>query len=220
MGGDRVAGSVSKASRAVRPRRLAQISVSRANSDDLQGLSCMTDIPPKGRDPRRSQDSKTRGRKFTKTTLVAAMIALMATTTFASDRPFPLSQTQQHPPALYLDSLAARFTICGETLRVNCVVDGDTFWHLRVKIRIADIDAPELSPPRCEAERIKGEAAKRRLLTLLNAGPFSLVVADRDEDRFGRKLRVVMRIGHSLGSTLVAEGLARPWGGPRRSWCD
>jgi endonuclease YncB( thermonuclease family) len=67
---------------------------------------------------------------------------------------------------------------------------------------------------------MKGEAARRRLLDLLNAGAFSLVAADRDEDRFGRKLRVVRRAGHSLGATLIAEGLARPWGGPRRNWCD
>ena len=118
------------------------------------------------------------------------------------------------------DTLSARFGLCHSGGGTDCVVDGDTFWHLRVKIRIADIDAPELSPPHCETERMKGEAAKRRLLDLLNAGPFSLVAADRDEDRLGCKLRVVRRAGHSLGATLIAEGLARPWGGPRRNWCD
>jgi endonuclease YncB( thermonuclease family) len=87
--------------------------------------------------------------------------------------------------------------MCGERRRVNCVVDGDTFWFRREKIRIADIDAPELSPPRCEAERRRGEAAKQRLLSLLNAGPFSLSAAADDLDRYGRKLRVVTRNGHS-----------------------
>lgn len=51
------------------------------------------------------------------------------------------------------DILSALFPICGDGPRVTCVVDGDTFWHQGVKIRIADIDTPELSPPRCEAER-------------------------------------------------------------------
>ncbi|MDP2118293.1 MAG: hypothetical protein Q8K28_00160, partial [Hoeflea sp.] len=55
------------------------------------------------------------------------------------------------------DSLTAEFTICGERRRVSCVVDGDTFWFERQKIRIADIDAPELSPPQCAYEREKGE---------------------------------------------------------------
>jgi endonuclease YncB( thermonuclease family) len=39
------------------------------------------------------------------------------------------------------------------------VVDGDTFWFRGEKIRIADIDTPELSPPRCERERERGLAA-------------------------------------------------------------
>jgi endonuclease YncB( thermonuclease family) len=118
------------------------------------------------------------------------------------------------------DRLSATFPFCGEGRRITCVVDGDTFWLSRVKIRIADIDTPELSPPRCEAERIKGEAAKSRLRDLLNAGPFSLVAGWRDEDRYGRKLRSVTRNGRSIGEILVAEGLARRWDGARHPWCN
>ncbi|WP_256119367.1 thermonuclease family protein [Shinella lacus] len=118
------------------------------------------------------------------------------------------------------DRLSATFTLCGESRRVNCVVDGDTFWFERQKIRIADIDAPELSPPRCAFERDKGEAAKHRLLALLNAGPFSLAKNGRDEDRYGRKLRDVLRDGRSIGQQLVGEGLARTWDGSRRPWCQ
>ncbi|RWB93469.1 MAG: thermonuclease family protein [Mesorhizobium sp.] len=118
------------------------------------------------------------------------------------------------------DLLSASFPICGDGPRVTCVVDGDTFWHQGVKIRIADIDTPELTPPRCEAERTKGETAKRRLRELLNAGKFSLVAGWRDEDQHGRKLRTVTRNGRSIGETLIAEGLARRWDGGRRNWCD
>lgn len=117
------------------------------------------------------------------------------------------------------DSLSAAFSICGDSSRMNCVVDGDTLWFRGEKIRIADIDTPELSPPRCQAERMRGEAAKARLLTLLNAGKFSLVAGRRDEDRFGRKLRVITRAGRSLGDTLINEGLARRWDGARHGWC-
>ncbi|WP_193559553.1 thermonuclease family protein [Rhizobium rhizogenes] len=117
------------------------------------------------------------------------------------------------------DSLSEAFSICGGGRHVNCVVDGDTFWFKGEKIRIADIDTPELSPPRCEAERIKGEAAKARLLALLNAGRFSLSAGLRDEDKYGRKLRTVTRAGRSLGDTLVDEGLARNWDGARHGWC-
>lgn len=117
------------------------------------------------------------------------------------------------------DSLSAAFLICGADRHVNCVVHGDTFWFGGEKIRIADIDTPELSPPRCEAERIKGEAAKARLLALLNGGKFSLSAGPRDEDKYGRKLRTVTRAGRSLGETLVDEGLARRWDGARHGWC-
>ncbi|THK33907.1 thermonuclease family protein [Ensifer sp. MPMI2T] len=118
------------------------------------------------------------------------------------------------------DSLSAAFSICGDSHRANCVVDGDTFWFNGQKIRIADIDTPELSQPSCEAEQAKGEAAKSRLLVLLNAGKFSLVAGSRDEDKYGRKLRTLTRAGRSLGDKLIEEGLARRWHGGRHGWCD
>lgn len=108
------------------------------------------------------------------------------------------------------------FPICGEGRRVTCVVDGDTFWLDRVKYRIADIDAPEVSNPRCNAEARTGQAATRRLAELLNAGPFQLEA--RGTDRYGRTLAVVSRSGYSFGTQLVREGLARNWG-DRRGWC-
>jgi endonuclease YncB( thermonuclease family) len=64
-----------------------------------------------------------------------------------------------------------------------------------------------------------GERAKGRLLELINAGPFELVRYDRDEDQYGRKLRIIKRDGRSIGDTLIVEGLARRWDGARRSWC-
>ena len=122
-------------------------------------------------------------------------------------------------PVAMSDGHSARFSICRGSPRTNCVVDGDTFWFRGQKIRIADIDTPELSP-RCPREAKLGEATKYRLLGLLNAGAFSLATGSRDEDRNGRKLRIVLRKGSSIGETLVAEGLARHWEGRRRSWCD
>jgi endonuclease YncB( thermonuclease family) len=111
------------------------------------------------------------------------------------------------------------FALCAATRQPNCVIDGDTIRYGGIKIRLADIDAPEVFSPRCASEATRGERATRRLLALMNAGPFQLVAGDRDEDRYGRKLRVIERGGRSLGDTLIAEGLARPWDGARRSWC-
>jgi len=102
----------------------------------------------------------------------------------------------------------------------NCVVDGDTFWMEGVKIRVADIDAPETHPSRCSYEDDLGQRATARLHDLLNQGPVVLeALPDRDEDRYGRKLRIVTRNGNSLGDQLVSEGLARTWIGHREPWC-
>ena len=116
--------------------------------------------------------------------------------------------------------VAARsFGLCFTGGGTNCVVDGDTFWIDGEKVRVADIDAPETHPPRCAEEKRLGEAATERLRALLNAGPVTLAPADRDVDRYGRKLRIVERDGRSLGAMLVSEGLARKWGGRREPWC-
>lgn len=102
----------------------------------------------------------------------------------------------------------------------NCVVDGDTIWLEGVKIRIADIDAPETHPPRCDHEANLGRRATTRLRELLNAGPFEVRSTGlRDDDQYGRKLRILIRDGRSIGDMLVSEGLARPWDGKRRPWC-
>jgi micrococcal nuclease len=112
------------------------------------------------------------------------------------------------------------FLLCAGTPRPNCVIDGDTIRYGGLKIRLADIDAPEVFSPKCPSEAARGERATRRLLELMNAGPFELVRNGApDEDRYGRKLRVIERAGRSVGDTLIAEGLARPWDGARRSWC-
>ncbi|MBP1849791.1 thermonuclease family protein [Rhizobium halophytocola] len=124
-------------------------------------------------------------------------------------------------PVPALKAPAVRFALCDSGPRENCVVDGDTFWYGGRKVRIADIDTPELSPPRCVREKSLGEAARNELLEALNAGPIDLASAGAsDTDRYGRLLRKVVQNGRSIGNDLVDKGLARPWTGSRRSWCD
>ena len=111
------------------------------------------------------------------------------------------------------------FTLCVRASQENCVIDGDTIRYGGIKIRLEDIDAPEVFSPKCASEARLGQRAAERLLHLMNSGPFQLVSGERDEDRYGRKLRTIERGGRSLGEVLVAEGLARRWEGGRRSWC-
>lgn len=111
------------------------------------------------------------------------------------------------------------FSECG-MVRRNCVVDGDTFWMHSHKIRIADIDTPEISKPGCPSEYEREMRAKHRLQELLNAGPIELAtIPGRDKDQYGRDLRIVLRDGRSLGDQLVSEGHARTWTGRRERWC-
>jgi len=131
----------------------------------------------------------------------------------------PPAQPSAPDPAAARPS-GVHFTFCHTGGGTNCVVDGDTIWYQGVKIRIADIDAPETHPPRCPYEADLGERATQRLAELLNAGPIELAsIGGRDRDRYGRELRIVMRSGVSLGDELVAEGLARTWTGGREPWC-
>ena len=146
------------------------------------------------------------------------MFALLVRSITAAATVLPL--TIVAPPALaQADSEAARFSRCTGPARVTCVVDGDTIWYRGEKIRLADINAPEVSQPDCAAEAVLGERATRRLTELLNAGSFSLERDGRDSDRYGRTLRTITRHGASLGSTLEAEGLAEHWQGRRGDWC-
>ncbi|MBY8337087.1 thermonuclease family protein [Alteriqipengyuania sp. NZ-12B] len=117
--------------------------------------------------------------------------------------------------------VSAQFALCVGGSRHTCVVDGDTIWLNGEKIRIADIDAPEISRPSCEAERIAGTRATERLTRWLNEGAFEVHPNPdgRDTDRYGRKLRVLARSGESAVETLEAEGLATRWGGSGREWC-
>jgi endonuclease YncB( thermonuclease family) len=122
-----------------------------------------------------------------------------------SDLPIPGLGTTGTPPA------EAHFAAVD-------VIDGDTFRYGGETIRIADIDTPEVRG-RCAYETKLAARATDRLEELLAAGPFALKSIARDEDRYGRKLRIVTRGGHSLGDVLVAEGLARTWTGRRMPWC-
>jgi micrococcal nuclease len=146
---------------------------------------------------------------------LAALLAVAGVWWFAAERPNAMDG--QGPSVI---NGGGGFVLCAWAQRPNCVIDGDTIRYGGLKIRLEDIDAPEVFSPKCPSERARGERATRRLLELINKGPFELVrTGERDEDRYGRKLRTLERAGRSLGAILVAEGLARPWDGARHPWC-
>lgn len=100
--------------------------------------------------------------------------------------------------------------------RITCVHDGDSFIIERERIRIADIDTPELDGE-CSGERALAIRARDRLIVLLNSEPFE--IRRQGEDRYGRTLAIVMNSRGSVGDQLLREGLARTWSGRREPWC-
>jgi micrococcal nuclease len=123
-------------------------------------------------------------------------------------------------PSEVMTPAQVSFSMCSMTKRNNCVVDGDTIWMAGRKIRIADIDAPEKSDPKCDSEYELALQATSRLLELVNQGSIVLrPIGSRDQDQYGRDLRIVLLEGQSVGDILVSEGLARTWTGRREPWC-
>ena len=163
-----------------------------------------------------------KGRGFTALLIALPLATFTAVFLFGVPGAASLTLPVAHHAAVH-DSETARFALCDGPVRVNCVVDGDTFWYGGEKIRIADINAPEVSEPDCASEAALGRRATNRLLVLLNQGPFTLAPNNdgtgRDRDDYGRLLRTVTRDGASVGEALVDEGLAEEWKGYRGTWC-
>lgn len=134
-----------------------------------------------------------------------------------SRRSRAILEAQEGAPPPFVEPGASRPVQGGPGVRV---IDGDTFVYAGTRIRIADIDTPEVYG-RCPEETALAARATRRLSGLLAHGGFELrpLPSGRDEDRYRRKLRIVTRDGRSIGDVLVAEGLARTWTGRRKPWC-
>jgi micrococcal nuclease len=100
-------------------------------------------------------------------------------------------------------------------------IDGDSVMSPEgQEIRIANIDTPEIYG-KCDSERAAARRAKAATqAALARASAISLRPYVRTEDRHGRTLAYVLVDGRDLGEILIAEGLARPWIGKRRPWCQ
>jgi endonuclease YncB( thermonuclease family) len=106
--------------------------------------------------------------------------------------------------------------VCGEGYRVNCVVDGDTVWVDREKIRIETIDAPEVHG-RCPYETDLAARATKRLQALLSE--HRMTIARHGNDIYGRTLARISTDAGEVGGIMASEGLARRWTGHRKPWC-
>lgn len=113
-----------------------------------------------------------------------------------------------------MPSTLAALVLCS----VVVVHDGDTFRCNGEKIRIANIDAPELpDSPRCKDTRRErawcdyraGYASRDALSTFLRSG--QVKVQRLGVDRYGRTLASVTANGRDAGAYLVGINLAKWW---------
>jgi endonuclease YncB( thermonuclease family) len=97
-----------------------------------------------------------------------------------------------------------------------CVIDGDTVWILRPdrtiseKIRLQNVDAPELRRPRSRRELNRAVAATEFLRDKIEQAG-SATIRRRGKDRYGRTLARIAIDGRDLGRLLVRAGHAKHW---------
>ena len=135
------------------------------------------------------------------------------------DRMTTSAYTPSAPPDFSATVAPRAMPICGVGRRVDCVVDGDTIWLAGEKIRLVNIDAPEVKG-RCRAETQRAAAATRALARMLDRQPIRIV--RQGQDRFGRTLAAVATSTGDAGARLVSNGLAVEWHGRREpvsTWC-
>jgi micrococcal nuclease len=97
-------------------------------------------------------------------------------------------------------------------------VDGDTIDCGGRRVRLVNIDAPELHG-QCPAEIQAAERAKLAALIAMETAVVR-VTPEKARDKYGRTLARVAINGRDLGETLIAQNLARPYtGGQRKGWC-
>ena len=113
--------------------------------------------------------------------------------------------------AVFLRAAAIGLTLTSSTLAAapSTVVDGDTVELAGERIRIANIDAPEVRTAQARRRVAARPAAKARLEQLLGAG---IVVIERGDppvapqiDRWGRTPARITVDGRDVGDFLIEE---------------
>jgi endonuclease YncB( thermonuclease family) len=121
--------------------------------------------------------------------------------------------------------VAARGILSGDVeCSIGRVVDGDTLkvWcpgRGMFSARLMGLDTPEVFSPGCISEFMLGMRAtwalRRRVW-----GAEDVRMAFGGLDRYDRRLMRLYLDGTNAASSMIADGLARPYaGGVRNSWC-
>jgi endonuclease YncB( thermonuclease family) len=133
------------------------------------------------------------------------------------------SETTGSVPAT---AISGRGIYLAEVLRI---ADGDTFearvqvWPgiaITTRVRLRGIDTPELKA-RCPQERVKAEAARAKLASILAEG--SVELSRVGLDKFGGRIDAAAstRSTPDVSAAILQAGLGRRYaGGRREGWCS
>lgn len=100
------------------------------------------------------------------------------------------------------------------------VVDGDTLARDGERLRLVNLDAPDLgSHARCQTERNRGEAARDYARALLASADTVTVRPAGRIDRYNSPLVWVDVDGRDYAALMIAAGHGRPWRGRSSDWC-
>lgn len=112
---------------------------------------------------------------------------------------------------------------------VESIYDGDTFRiNLEglpdelnpVKIRVRGVDSPERGSPRCDAERLGAEQARRFAEQMIGG---SVIITNLKWDKYGGRIDADVLVGRersNFAELLIRNGHGRFYdGGPRQGWC-
>jgi endonuclease YncB( thermonuclease family) len=129
------------------------------------------------------------------------------------------------PEAPIAKRLDPRLVYPADVMRI---IDGDTFearvrvWpglDVDTKVRLRGIDAAELHA-RCDDERMKAEAARTALETILAEG--AVTISQVGIDKYGGRVdaAIATRATPDVSAAMLNGGFARGYdGGKRGSWC-
>lgn len=101
------------------------------------------------------------------------------------------------------------------------VIDGDTIDIRGTRVRVANLDAPDIgSHAKCAGEERLGQEAKRYAIQLIRGAKRVEIVNPERLDRYGRTVAHVSIDGRDFGDTMLRAGQARPWRGRSSDWCS
>ena len=103
--------------------------------------------------------------------------------------------------------------------------DGDTCYVMidgtKAKIRLLELDTPEISKPKCEAELELGLEARDYLNNLIINASSVEIKTDYEKDYFGRTLAHLIIDGEDASAKIISSNLGVVYErGNKKDWCS